>query len=189
MIDHGIVIEKAIWRIADEYDLDVEAVENAINFSERPIDLDTLVGQGIFCFRGPSENVKYDNAALCLSNKILANPGVAKNILSILCERIKKWDHEDINDLLSLLKMSITIMELNPDEYPGLKACSIDPEKLPSEEIPADLVNRDDRYRVWAMDKQGMCLVGIDANEVVHIDDIRHALNDGDVDAGDIIQC
>lgn len=175
MIDHGIVIEKAIRRIADEYDLDVEAVENAITFSEKPLDLDTLVGEGIFCFRGPNDNVKYDNASICLSNKILANTGVAKNTLSILCERIKQWDHGNIDDLLSLLKRTVTIMELNPDEYPGLRSCSIDPEKLPSEEIPFDIAGR---YQIWAMDKKGMCLVGTDANKVIHINDIRQILKD-----------
>jgi hypothetical protein len=170
MIDHGIVIEKAIWKIADEYDIDIEVVENAINFSEESLDLNTLVTEGIFCFRGPNDNVKYDNASICLSNKILSNIGVAKVLISLMCERIRKWDHEDINVLLSLLKKVVTIMELNPDEYPGLQACSINPAELPSEKIPEDI---DDNYYVWAMDKKGMCLVGIDANRLMHIDDIR----------------
>ncbi|SFM58845.1 hypothetical protein [Methanolobus profundi] len=169
MIDNGIVIEKAIWKIADEYGLDVDVVENAITFSETPLDLDSLVGEGIFCFRGPNDNVKYSNAAICLSNKILANVGVAKNMLSILSEQIRQWDHEDINVLLSLLNKLITIMELNPDEYHCLRTSCINFKALPSEPVPEDIA---EKYSVWSMDKKGMCLVGIDANEVVHIDDL-----------------
>ncbi len=171
MIDNGVVIEKAIRRIADDYDLDIVTVENAIKNSDTPLDLDEMVSEGIFCFRGPNDNVKYDNASICLSSKILSNPGVAKSIISVICDRIRKWDHEDINVLLSLLKKVITIMELNPDAYPGLRSCSIDPEELPSEKIPEDIEDR-----CWAMDKKGMCLVGIDANRIVHIDDIRREL-------------
>ncbi|MDK2826386.1 hypothetical protein SAMN04488589_0386 [Methanolobus vulcani] len=172
MIDNGIVIEKAIWRIADEYGFDVRTVEDAINFSEVPLDLEKLVGEGIFCFRGPSENVKYDNASICLSNKILANKGVAQILIPLICNRIRNWDHEDIEVLLSDLKKVITIMELNPDDYPGLQKCSIDPKDLPSEKIPDDIK---EKCQVWAMDKKGMCLVGIDANKLMHIDDIRKA--------------
>ncbi len=173
MIDNGIVIKKAIRRIADEYELDIEDVEHAIDGSEEPLELDRMVDEGIFCFRGPNDDVKYDNASICLSHKILSNTGVAKAIIPVICDRIRQWDHEDIDHLLSLLKQVITIMELNPDSYPGLKSCSIDPRELPSESIPADI---DDSYDIWAMDKKGMCLVGIDANRVIHIDDIRKEL-------------
>ncbi|MBP1909472.1 hypothetical protein [Methanolobus bombayensis] len=172
MIDNGIVIEKAIWKIAEEYDFDVRTVEDAIKKSEVPPDLEKLVSEGIFCFRGPNDNVKYDNAALCLSCKILANSGVAKILLPIICERIRNWDHEDITVLLSDLKKVIAIMELNPDEYPGLQECSIKPEELPSEQIPEDVK---EKFHVWSMDKKGMCLVGIDANKLMHIDEIRNA--------------
>ncbi len=129
-----------------------------------------MVSEGIFCFRGPNDDVKHDNASICLSHKILANTGVAKILIPIMCERIRKWDHEDINVLFSYLQKIVTIMELNPDEYPGLQSCSITPAELPSEKIPEDI---GDRYCVWSMDKNGMCLVGIDANRLIHIDDIR----------------
>ncbi|MEZ5335028.1 MAG: hypothetical protein R2741_07240 [Methanolobus sp.] len=167
MIDSGIVIKKAIKRIADEYDFDVETIEKAIQDSEDSLDLDLMVKEGIFCFRGPNQDVKYDNASLCLSGKILSQAGVAKILIPLICERIRQWDHEEINELLSLLKKVIFIMELNPDAYPGLKSCSIDPAELPTEPIPKDLEG------VWAMDKHGRCLVGIDANRIVHVDDIR----------------
>jgi hypothetical protein len=170
MIDYGIVIEKAIWKIADEYGFDVRTVEDAINFSEVPLDLEKLISEGIFCFRGPNDDVKYDNASVCLSGKILANPGVAKILIPIICERIRNWDHEDITVLLSDLKKVIAIMELNPDEYPGLQECSIKPENLPGEKIPDDVKGK---CHVWSMDKKGMCLVGIDANKLMHIDEIR----------------
>jgi hypothetical protein len=172
VIDNNIVIEKAIRRIADEYGVDIKTVESAINTSEVPLNLEKLVSEGIFCFRGPSEDVKYGNAALCLSNKILANAGVAKRLIPLICERIRNWDHEDIEELLSELQKVITIMELNPDEYPGLQKCSIDPKDLPGEKIPDDIKEKCD---VWAMDKKGMCLVGIDANRLMHIDEIRKA--------------
>ncbi|MDG6243871.1 MAG: hypothetical protein QCH31_05710 [Methanolobus sp.] len=170
MIDNGIVIEKAIRRIADDYDLDIATVESAINSSEEPLDLDAMVSEGIFCFRGPNDNVKYDNASICLANRILSNIGVAKILIPILCKRIRMWDHEDINILFSLLIKIVAIMELNPDQYPGLKSCSIDPEDLPSEAIPDDAGNS---CRIWAMDKKGMCLIGTDANRLAHIDDIK----------------
>lgn len=172
MIDNNIVIEKAIRRIADEYGVDIKTVESAINTSEVPLNLEKLVSEGIFCFRGPSEDVKYGNAALCLSNKILANAGVAKILIPLICDRIRNWDHENIEVLLSDLQKVITIMELNPDEYPGLQECSIDPNDLPGEKIPDDIKDKCD---VWAMDKKGMCLVGIDANKLMHIDEIRKA--------------
>ncbi|WP_342304631.1 hypothetical protein [Methanolobus sp. ZRKC5] len=175
MIDNDIVIKKAIIRIANEYDLDTEVVESAIKGSEDPLDLDVMVSEGIFCFRGPNDDVKHDNASICLSHKILANIGVAKILIPLMCERIRKWDHEDINVLLSLLKKVVTIMELNPDEYPGLQACSINPAELPSEKIPEDI---GDRHYVWAMDKKGMCLVGVDANRLIHIDDLRKGQED-----------
>ena len=133
MIDNGIVIEKAIKRIAEEYGIDIETVEKAIYTSEVALDLEKMVSEGIFCFRGPSEDVKYGNAALCLSNKILANTGVARVLIPLICERIRSWNHEDIEVLLSDLKKVITVMELNPDEYPGLQKCSIDPKDLPGE--------------------------------------------------------
>ena len=172
MIDNGIVIEKAILRIAEDYGFDVSTVENAIRSSEVPLDLEKLIKEGIFCFRGPNDNVKYDNAAHCLSNKILSNPGVAGSLIPIICERIRNWDHEDIRVLLSQLKKVIIIMELNPDAYPGLRECSITPEELPSEKVPEDV---EKKCHVWSMDKKGMCLVGIDANKLMHIDEIRKA--------------
>lgn len=173
MIDNGIVIEKAIRRIADEYGFDVKTVENAIVSSENPLDIDQLVSEGIFCFRGPNDNVKYDNASICLSHKILANPGVAKNLIPLICNDIRNWDHEDINVLLGSLKKVISIIELNPDAYPDIKVCCIDPASLPSEKVPDDI---SDRYQVWAMDKKGMCLVGVDANQIIHIDGIRRKI-------------
>ena len=172
MIDNGIVIEKAIKRIAEEYGIDIETVQKAIYTSEVALDLEKMVSEGIFCFRGPSEDVKYGNAALCLSNKILANTGVARVLIPLIRERIRSWNHEDIEVLLSDLKKVITVMELNPDEYPGLQKCSIDPKDLPGEKIPDDIKEKCD---VWAMDKKGMCLVGVDANKLMHIDEIRKA--------------
>lgn len=170
MIDNHIVIEKAIGRIADAYCLDLMTVRKAIFDSRNPPDLEKMVDEGIFCFRGPNNEVRYDNASICLSNKILANREVAKALLPEVCSRIMNWDKEDVNVLLADLKKAVSIMELNPDDYPGLASCGLDIEHLPSEKIPSDI---EGRFRVWAMDKKGMCLVGIDANRVMHADDIR----------------
>lgn len=171
MIDSGIVIEKAIRRIADEYGFDVETVEKAIKDSREPLDLNAMVDEGIFCFRGPNQNVKYDNASICLSGKILASTNVAKSLLPVICDRISRWDHEDIGQLLLLLNKMTAIMELNPDAYADLRCLSIDPAQLPTEPIPADLEG------VWAMDRHGRCLVGIDANRIVDEADLRKRNN------------
>ncbi|TGC11476.1 hypothetical protein [Methanolobus halotolerans] len=169
-MDSTIVIEKAIKRIADTYDIDVSTVSKAIYEPEGPLDLESMVDEGIFCFRGPDNEIKYDNASICLSNKILANKDVSKNLLSTIYSRVSNWDKEDMNVLLADLKRIVSIMELNPDAYPCLSSCDLDVGNLPSERIPDDIKGK---YDVWAMDKKGMCLVGIDANKVIHIDDIR----------------
>jgi hypothetical protein len=66
-------------------------------------------------------------------------------------------------------------MELNPDLYPGFASCGLDIEKIPSEKIPGDI---GDRCRVWAMDKQGMCLAGEDADRVISVHEIRKSVSD-----------
>ncbi|MDP2217957.1 MAG: hypothetical protein Q8J68_11805 [Methanolobus sp.] len=167
-MDTGVLIEKAIKMIADVYDLEAADVKKAISGSEYPLDLPTMVDEGIYCFRGPDDEVRYENASLCLSNKILANPGVAKALLPVICSRVMQWDREDVNELLLLIRQAVSIMELNPDCYKG--SCFIDINGLPSEDIPEDLGSK---CRIWAMDKRGMCLVGIDADQVMHVDDMR----------------
>ncbi|WP_406661138.1 hypothetical protein V7O66_01040 [Methanolobus sp. ZRKC3] len=169
-MDQNIVIEGAIKTIAEEYDFDVKIVRYAASNSEVPMDLVKMVDEGIYCFRGPNDNIRYGNASLCLSNKILRNSGVAKILLPLICDRINDWDRENIEDLLSLLKKSISIMELNPDTYPGFESCGIDPENFPTEKIPDGL---SDKHKVWAMDKKGMCLVGDEADQLIHIDELR----------------
>jgi len=169
-VDQNIVIDGAIESIAEEYDFDIRTVKDAISNSEPPLDLIKMVDEGIYCFRGPNDDIRYCNASICLSNKILRNPGVARSLLPIICDRVDKWDHENIEVLLSLLKKSISIMELNPDTYPGFDSCGIDPENFPTEPIPGGL---DKNYRVWAMDKKGMCLVGDEADKIIHINQLR----------------
>ncbi|MGB3908080.1 MAG: hypothetical protein WBL02_06570 [Methanomethylovorans sp.] len=167
-MDKCMVIDKAIKRIANDYDLTVDIVMKAIEGSRFPLDFDRMVEEGSFCFRGPDDESKADNASICLASKILANKGVQEHILPVICNRINAWDHENIEDLLSLLQKAISIMELNPDDHPQMKICGLDIEHLPSENIQAIRPT----CRIWAMDKKGMCLTGTDANEMVHIDDI-----------------
>lgn len=171
-MDTDILVEKAVRRIADIYDFDVDRVKKAISESECPLDLPGMIDEGLYCFRGPDSEIRYENASICLSNKILANPGVSKNLLSSISSRIRQWDREDMNDLLSFLKQAISIMELNPDCYTGMKQY-LDISGLPSEYIPEDISRR---CRIWSMDKKGVCLVGIDADQLMHIDDVKKSL-------------
>jgi hypothetical protein len=172
-MDTGLLIEKAINKISNVYGFDVADIEKAISGSVCPQDLSKLVDEGIYCFRGPDDEVKYENASLCLSNKILATTGVATTLLPIIFSKVRQWDREDANELLFLLRQAVSIMELNPDSYAGQISCCIDMDNLPSEDIPADLIGK---YGIWAMDKKGMCLVGVDADQIMHVDDIRKFL-------------
>ena len=168
-MDKCMVIEKAIKRIANDYDLTIDTVMEAIEGSRYPLDFDRMVEEGSFCFRGPDNESKADNASICLASKILANKGVQEHILPIICNRIKAWDHENIEDLLNLLRKAVSIMELNPDDHPLMESCGLDIDHLPTEAFPGNI---HPYYRIWAMDKKGMCLVGSDANEVITVDDI-----------------
>lgn len=150
-------------------------IRNAIYELGEPLDLVKMVEEGIFCFRGPDDEVRYDNASICLSNKILTNRDVADAILKVIYSRIRNWDREDVNVLLSDLKKAISIMELNPDDYPGFASCGLDIEKIPSENVPGDI---EDRCHVWAMDKQGMCLVGADADRIRSVYELRNTVSD-----------
>jgi hypothetical protein len=172
-MDADLLIRKAIKKIADVYNFDVADVEKAVSGSECPPDLPKMVDEGIYCFRGPDDEVRYENASVCLSNNILANPGVARILLPVICSRVRQWNREDIHELLFLLRQAISIMELNPDSYTGQSSCCISINSIPSEDIPADLRGK---YSIWAMDKKGMCLVGVDADQVMHADDIRRSL-------------
>lgn len=164
-----MVTDKAIERIANDYDLSTYTVKKAIEGSRYPLDFDRMVEEGSFCFRGPDDESRVDNASICLASKILANKGVQEYVLPIVCNRIKAWDHQNIEDLLNLLRKMVSIMELNPEDHPPIEICGLDIDHLPSEDIPKNIRPG---YRIWAIDKKGMCLVGNDANEVIHIDDI-----------------
>lgn len=80
-----------------------------------------------------------------------------------IAARIKIWDHEDIEDLRSMLE------DLHGccDDY---QLCGIDISDLPSEDIPDDI---DTGYPVWAMDKHGLCLVGAELDLIETLDEIR----------------
>lgn len=164
-----MVIDKAIKRIANDYDLTTDTVKKAVEDSRYPLDFHRMAEEGSFCFRGPDDESRADNASICMASRILSNKGVQEYILPVICNRIKAWDHEDIQDLLELLRKMISIMELNPEDHPPMETCGLDIDHLPSEEIPKNIKPG---YRIWAMDKKGMCLVGSDANEVIHIDSI-----------------
>lgn len=169
IMNECMVIDKAIKRIANDYDLTTDIVKKAIEGSRYPLDFYRMVEEGSFCFRGPDDESRADNASICMASKILSNKGVQEYVLPIVCKRINEWDHEDIQDLLDLIRKTTTIMELNPEDHPPMETCGLDIDHLPSEELPKNIKPG---YRIWAMDKKGMCLVGSDANEVIHIDNV-----------------
>ncbi len=173
-MDTEILTEKAIKRIADIYGFDVVDIKKAIAGSDSPLDLPRMIEEGVYCFRGPDDEVRYENAAMCLSNKILANPGVARVLLPIIWSRAQQWDREDISELFTHIRNVVSIMELNPDCYAGQDTCMIDTSSLPSEKIPLDITKE---QRIWAMDKKGMCLTGTDADRIVNIKELYNKNN------------
>lgn len=91
--------------------------------------------------------------------------------LDRLVGRIEIWDKQDVcelRDMLNTLKNSCK-------EIPYYRPFSdrIDMSDLPTEEVPESLTY----YPVWAMDKEGRCLVGVDANDIEHAEEIMNNTN------------
>ena len=67
------------------------------------------------------------------------------------------WDRENIEDLKAALD------SLSEDDR-----WQVDMSDLPTEPISSDIAG----YPVWAMDKNGMCLVGESADQIEHISEV-----------------
>ncbi len=94
---------------------------------------------------------------------------------SKIAAEIKAWDTENIQELSNLIEeLSATTAAISADMISG--DCRVDDyvdlTALPTVEIPDDI---DTSYPVWSMDKSGNMLVGPEANEIEHIDDVRAA--------------
>lgn len=93
--------------------------------------------------------------------------------IEALAQKIRKWDCEDVEDLLALLN-ELEILIKDYDDDLSLESF-IDMTQLPSAVIngrDASDVNDAAKITVWAMDKQRFCLVGAAADEIKHITDI-----------------
>jgi acyl-[acyl carrier protein]--UDP-N-acetylglucosamine O-acyltransferase len=93
-----------------------------------------------------------------------------------IAAEIAAWDLQDVRRLRELLDELEACCDdfgrpINTDPY-------VDFSDLPSAPIPDDI---DTGYPVWAMDVQGYALVGDDARDIEHIDEIRaHYQSDSD---------
>lgn len=78
--------------------------------------------------------------------------------------RLKGWDREHIEDLQAIIKEIPANLPGDPKFY------GVDMSDLPSEPIPEDI---NTGYPVWAMDKNGMCLVGASCDGIESLDEVR----------------
>ncbi len=85
-----------------------------------------------------------------------------------LASAITSWDRENITDLLDLIKEFEGLRDEDGDEY--RLEDYVDMASLPTAPIPDDI---DTSYPVWAVDQNGMALVGTNADEVESLDEIR----------------
>ena len=88
----------------------------------------------------------------------------------IIAREIRAWDTEDISRLVELLTRLDEIVDradgrVGAEDYVRMDA-------LPSAPIPEGV---DTAYPVWAVDKQGMALVGPGADEVESVEEVRAA--------------
>ena len=87
----------------------------------------------------------------------------------IIAREIRAWDTEDISELVELLTRLDEIVDradgrVELQDYVRMDA-------LPSAPIPKEVVG----YLVWAIDKQGMALVGPGADEIESVEEVRAA--------------
>ena len=98
-----------------------------------------------------------------------------QGLIDKISEKILKWDKEDIWDIkgyLDIYHYNMEIYErLTGEAYAveiGYLICF-----LPTENIPLGMLDKS-VGRVWATDKNGMCLVGDNFDMICHIDDIQN---------------
>ena len=86
----------------------------------------------------------------------------------IIAREIRAWDTEDISWLVELL----TKLDETADRADRKAEDYVRMDSLPSAPIPEGV---DTAYPVWAVDKQGMALVGPGADEVESVEEVRAA--------------
>lgn len=82
--------------------------------------------------------------------------------------QIFKWDGADVRDLKRWLKELRELLDkigLNIRDLVNFK-------KLTSQPVPEDLV----KFPVYALDRQGYCLIGAGYDEVLHISEVRERI-------------
>ena len=84
----------------------------------------------------------------------------------IIAREIRAWDTEDISWLVELL----TKLDETADRADRKAEDYVRMDSLPSAPIPEGV---DTAYPVWAVDKQGMALVGPGADEVESVEEVR----------------
>ena len=88
----------------------------------------------------------------------------------IIAREVRAWDTEDVSRLVELLARLDEIVDradgrVEVQDYVRMEA-------LPSAPIPEGV---DTAYPVWAIDKRGMALVGLGADEVESVEEVRAA--------------
>jgi hypothetical protein len=95
-----------------------------------------------------------------------------------LKNRIQSWDHENVSDLLEIIREYEDHLE-TIREYEPKATAEIDFSNLPSEEIPDDLETGGHAGTppIWAMDKAGRVLVGwsfsVHEMRILSLDEVR----------------
>jgi hypothetical protein len=97
-----------------------------------------------------------------------------QGLIDKISEKILRWDREDIWDLkgyLDIYHYNMEIYErLTGEAYAveiGYLICF-----LPTENIPRETLDKS-VGRVWATDRDGMCLVGEHFDMICHVDDLQ----------------
>jgi hypothetical protein len=95
---------------------------------------------------------------------------VLDQVARIIAREIRAWDMEDISRLVELLAKLDEIVDLADGRVEMQDYVRMD--SLPSAPIPEGV---DTAYPVWAIDKRGMALVGLGADEVESVEEVRAA--------------
>lgn len=91
--------------------------------------------------------------------------------MDYLVFKIKDWDLADIYELIGWINEIKSLQDTNPLIYGwNLEEAGIKTTSLPSTRIP-DTV--DTAYPIWAMDINGLCLVGAGMDDIEQIGEIE----------------
>ncbi|MBO7388198.1 MAG: hypothetical protein J6T90_01365 [Methanomicrobium sp.] len=85
--------------------------------------------------------------------------------------QILRWNKADVRELkrwINDLKEICVKLNRNPHDLMSFR-------RLPSIEMPEVAI----KYPAWAMDKNGYCIVGPEYDEIMHIDEVMDAMEDG----------